>query len=144
MKKIILSILVVLVCIVTVGCGVKTTKVKCSTDANSIKIDMNFTYLDSKSQYDKSASMVATMDLSKYTDKQIEAIEKQKLCESFLNGVGKLKPAFSNCKQTVENKELKMTADLDLKKAEENNLFKLKSEKKDIEKYFDGYKCSYE
>ncbi len=144
MKKVFLSLIVILICIVTVGCSNKETKVKCSTTSNSIAIDMNFTYLDGKKMYAKEASMVATMDLSSYTEKQIEAIQKQDLCASFLKGVGKLEPAFSNCKQEVTSDKLSLTADLDLKKAEDKDLFRLKGEKKDIEKYFEGYECSYE
>lgn len=144
MKKFVMSLAVILVCALVVGCGNKSSKVTCSTKASGIDIKMNFTYLDSKGQYADAGNMVATMDLSSYTDAQREAIKKQDLCKTFLNGLGSLEPAFSGCKQEVTSKELKLTANVSMKTAEDKNLFKLKMNKKDIEKYFSGYTCTYE
>ena len=79
MKKVFMSIAVILVCALVVGCGNKTSKVICSTTASGIDIKMNFTYNDGQKMYEDAGSMVATMDLSKYTEAQRSAIEKQDL-----------------------------------------------------------------
>ena len=144
MKRVFMSVAVILVCALVVGCGNKTSKVVCSTTTSGIDIKMNFTYNDGKKMYEDAGSMVATMDLSKYTEAQRSAIEKQDLCKTFLNGLGKLQPAFSNCKQEITKKALTLTADVSMKTAEEKNLFELKMEKNKIEDYFSGYNCSYE
>ena len=143
MKKVMMSLIIVAVCFLAAGCGTKLTKVTCSTTTSGININMNFTYNDSKGMYLEKGSMHATLDLSSYTDAQRDAVRQQDLCSTFINNLGSLKPAFTGCKQEVTGKELILTSDVNLKTAQDKNLFKLKMDKKDVEKYFDGYTCTY-
>ncbi len=144
MKKYIFSFVIICVCLLTVGClSNKATKVTCSTTTSGIEVSMNFTYLEGKKMYDEKGSLLATMDLSKYNETQINALKKQDFCAAFLKGLGRLEAAFANCEQQVTSEQLKLTADVNMKTAEDKGLFKQKIDKEDIEKYFSGYNCTY-
>ena len=56
------------------------------------------------------------MDLSGYSDIQINAIKAQDMCSTVKQSMAAYTDAFTNCKQGIENKNLVITADFDLDK----------------------------
>lgn len=85
------------------------------------------------------------MDLSKYSDKQIEAIEKQDYCENVKASMTEYKNAFENCSQKVEDKHLLVLSNLNVDKIAESEKDKMGSPEKTkdaLEKQ--GFKCTIE
>ena len=127
--------LVVLVC----GCGSKESKLICKQSTNGVDITFN---VDFKGNMVSAMSFDYDMDLSKYNDKQIEALGEQDFCTSVKNSMTEYKDAFTDCKQKVENKNLNVSSVLDVDKIAKNVLDKMTSPedaKKDIENK--GYTC---
>lgn len=83
------------------------------------------------------------MDLSGYTDVQINAIRAQDMCGTVKASMQGYTNAFTNCKQSVVNKTLLITADFDLDKLIESNLSRKTSielAKAELEKQ--NYSCT--
>ena len=84
------------------------------------------------------------MDLSKYSDTQIEAIGKQDFCSTIKSIMGSYKDAFGNCKfEITKSKQLSLTASLDPDELGSSGVSK-KSTPEQAKKSFEsqGYKCS--
>ena len=56
------------------------------------------------------------MDLKAYTDAQVEIINKQDMCKTVKQSMSSYTDAFTNCKQSIDNKVLLITADFELDK----------------------------
>ena len=56
------------------------------------------------------------MDLSAYSDAQINAIKSQNMCKTVKDSMSNYTDSFTNCKQSVVDKKLLITADFDLDK----------------------------
>ena len=83
------------------------------------------------------------MELGSYTDEQIKAIGAVDMCGTVKATLGTLKDAFTNCKQSVENKALNITADFDLNKLVGSDISKTTSidtAKEQLEKQ--NYSCT--
>ena len=84
-----------------------------------------------------------TMDLSAYNDAQINAIKAQDMCGTVKASMSTYSSSFTNCKQSVENKNLIITADFDLEKlmtGEIKKEAKLADVKKSLEQQ--NYSCT--
>ena len=128
--------------LVLTGCGKKTEKhLVCNQKVLTVDVDMIADFKNDNLDY---LGLKYTMDLSEYNDEQIKAISDQDMCSSVqasmsANGLGN---AFTNCKQSVNNKVLNITADFDLDKMIGDDLSRKTSVEeavKELEKQ--GYTC---
>ena len=83
------------------------------------------------------------MDLSEYSSAQIDAIKKQDMCSTVAKTMQSYTYAFTNCKQSVTNKTLLITADFDLDKLTGSDLSdkdSIDTAKSELEKQ--NYSCT--
>ncbi len=115
MKKVLLFGIMFAVVFLT-GCQ-KTTRLVCSQSVTSsgleVSVDMIADFGEEELVY---LGLEYGMDLSAYTDAQVDLINKQDMCSSVKANMSSYAEAFTNCKQSVSNKKLKITADFDLDK----------------------------
>ncbi len=141
--KRILGISLVGVLFLLSGCGLtKESKLLCKTTASGVDVQFNVDFVGKKID---GINIVYDMDLSKYNDTQIEAVGKQDFCSVVKSSMSQYKDAFMNCNQGIENKNLHVTAGLDVDKIAKNELEKFASvddAKKSLEAV--GYTCTIE
>ncbi|MBE6160858.1 MAG: hypothetical protein E7158_01375 [Firmicutes bacterium] len=134
-------LVVALVVLLTTGCG-KETKLVCKQTASGVDVTFNIGF---KGNEVKTMDFKYDMDLSDYTDKQIETVEKQDFCELVKSSMDEFSDAFKNCEKKVEDKHLFVTSDLEVDKIAKDEKDKMGSPedtKKELEKQ--GYKCTEE
>ena len=136
MKKVCLFTTLVAILLLVTGCG--KNEVVCTQSVSGVKVDMILNFNGDKVD---AMGLKYTMDLSNYSDAQVDAIKSQNLCSTVQAAMGTYSTAFTNCKQNMENKNLVITADFDLEKVpgmKEDN-----STKEEIIKSLEsqGYKC---
>ena len=140
MKKIGLFVLFAGVLLVTVtGCGKKETKLVCNQESSGVDVIFNVEFTNNVIE---DMDFSYNMDLSSYNDTQIKAIEKQDFCTIVKSYLSSYKNAFEDCKQSVKEKQLKVSADLDVDKLTANAIDKKSTPeeaKKALEK--EGYTC---
>lgn len=122
------------------GCGSKEKKLVCTQTASGVDIEFNVGF---KGKVISSMDFNYDMDLSKYSDTQIKAIEKQDFCSAVKNSMSQYKSAFTGCKQKIASKHLKVDATLDVGKVAKSVSEKLttpEKTKKELENQ--GYKCT--
>lgn len=127
---------------VLTGCAKKDAKVVCTQTASGVDIKFN---VDIKANVINNMDLRYDMDISKYSDFQINAIKKVDFCKNVKNSVPMFKKSFSNCKQDVQDKKLSVTADIDVNKLTDSSFSKNSSPeevKSSLEK--SGYKCTIE
>ncbi len=127
MKKSLLFLAIVLTFVLT-GCGndnsnplnIEDNKkvdnkqhLICSQKVQTVDVDMIADFDDDVLTY---LGLKYEMDLSSYTDIQIDAIKAQDMCTTVKQTMSSYTNAFTNCKQSIENKNLIITADFDLDK----------------------------
>ena len=126
-----------------VGCGSSSggsKTVTCTMTSAGTDLEMNVHFDGNKVA---SMDMNAGMDLSNYSDSQIKILENQDFCSSIKNYMYSYKEAFTNCKQNISNKQLKITADLDIDKIVKSEMDKMatpEDAKKGLEAA--GYSCT--
>ena len=139
-KKLLLFGFVFVTALLVSGCGV-SKKVVCTQKASGVDIVFNVGFLGKDI---KSMDFSYDMDLSNYTDTQITYIEKQDFCTLAKTAMSEYKNAFEDCKQSVKDKHLKVSAALDVNEIKKDKgKYKLTSPeeaKKQIEK--SGYSCT--
>ncbi|MBR1414201.1 MAG: hypothetical protein IJ574_06040 [Bacilli bacterium] len=124
------------------GCASKESKLTCTQTTSGV--DVIF-IVDFKGNVIDNMDINYNMDLSKYSDAQIEAVGKQDFCSSVKNAFGSYKEAFNNCKQNIADKKLEVTADLEIEKVSDSILDKLASPEAAKEELEDeGYTCTLE
>ena len=112
MKKLYLFGTLLVVALFITGCG-KKDEVVCTQSVSGVKVDMIMSFKDDKLD---TMGVNYSMDLSNYSDDQVKQIESQNLCSSVQAAMGTYGTAFTNCKQSLENKKLLVTADFDIEK----------------------------
>ena len=125
--------------LLTTGCGGKT-KLVCTQKTSGVDIVFNIGF---KGNTIEDMDFSYDMDLSNYSDLQISAIEKQDFCSSVKSTMSQYKDAFTDCKQSVDNKHLKVKSTLEVDKIAKNMLQKMsspKAAKKALEA--GGYSCT--
>lgn len=142
MKKSKFILLSVITCVILIstGCSQKESKLKCTQTASGVDINFNVSF---KGRLIETMDFDYDMDLSKYSDVQIEAIGKQDFCSNVKSSMSQYKNAFTDCKQEITDKHLKVYSVLDVDKIAKNLLDKMSSAeaaKKELEKQ--GYKCT--
>ena len=95
------------------GCGGASKTVTCSTKISCV--DMSFTIKYSGNKV-KNMGLAYDLDLSSYSDAQISTFEKQDLCPSIKSSFSQYSDGFGNCKQSVKDKHLNVTADINVSK----------------------------
>ena len=137
MKKLVLVSAVITILLLT-GCD-KVERLVCSQKVQMVDVDMIADWKNDELNY---LGLKYTMDLSGYTDTQVEAVNKKDMCEVVKNAMSSYASAFTNCKQNLENKNLVITADFDIDKMP-NSAIGRKSTKEEaitqLEKQ--GYTC---
>ena len=141
MKKYLLVILLSGLLLIT-GCGNKNEKkLVCNQKVLTVDVNMIADFNDNNLDY---LGLKYTMDLSDYSDAQIQAINDEDMCTTVKetmnsNGLG---DAFTNCKQKINDKVLEITADFDLDKMIGNDISRetsIEEAIKELEQQ--GYKC---
>ena len=114
MRKILLGgIVFVSALLLTTGCGVGNKTLSCDQSTSGVDINITSEFKNNKIT---SMSLKYGMDLSSYTDAQVKAIEGQDFCTSIKKAMTGMESAFVNCKHSIENKQLSVTASIDVKK----------------------------
>lgn len=141
-KKIVFLSVLIAILVVLSGCSKKETKLVCTQSASGVDIEFNVlfkgnTVTDMDFNYD--------MDLSSYSDIQIEAVGKQDFCSIVKKSMSDFADAFKTCEQNISQKHLKVSSILDVDKASKSILDKTgtpKATKEALEKQ--GYTCTME
>ena len=92
---------------------VKEEKLVCSQKVQTVDVDMIADFKGDELTY---LGLKYEMDLSEYNDAQIKAVGAQNMCDSVKKAMSSYTESFTNCKQSIENKILIITADFDLDK----------------------------
>ncbi len=122
------------------GCVGKESKLVCTQTKSGVDVEFNVGF---KGNLIKSMDFNYDMDLSKYSDTQISAIEKRDFCTYVKNAMYAYKDAFTDCDQKIENKHLIVDSELSVDKLAKNLTDKMTTPQKaktELEKQ--GYKCS--
>ena len=85
----------------------------CEQKVQTVDVDMIADFEEDELTY---LGLKYEMDLSQYTDAQINAIKAQDMCATVKASMATYTDSFTNCKQSIENKMLLITADFDLDK----------------------------
>lgn len=129
--------------LITSGCVFnRNQKLVCKQTSQGVDIQFNVGF---KGNTIDTMDFSYDMDLSSYSDLQINAIKGQDFCNIVKKSMSQYSNAFTNCNQNIENKHLNVTAAFDVDKLANNVLDKLtspKSAKSDLEKQ--GYTCNFE
>lgn len=138
-KGIILSLLLPVVFLAT-GCTAKQSKLVCTQTTSGVDITFNVEF---NGNAIKNMDFAYDMDLSKYSDTQVNAIAKQDFCTRVKSSMATFKDAFTDCKQDVSNKHLNVKSVLDVDKITKSYLSKIskpESAKAELESV--GYTCT--
>lgn len=106
-----------LVTTLVTGCGAEK-KLVCTQSVSGVDVTFNITFSGDKL---KAMDLAYDMDLSKYSDSQVEAVGKQDFCSLVKTQMSQYSSAFKNCKQDISNKTLNIKADFDVKELADDN-----------------------
>ncbi|MBQ2640109.1 MAG: hypothetical protein IJF92_05080 [Bacilli bacterium] len=137
-KSLFIAVIVLFVAVFVTGCGA-SKKLVCKQKASGVDITFNVGFEGNKV---KDMDFSYDMDLSSYSASSIAMIEKQNFCSLVKSSMDDYKDAFTDCKQKVADKHLKVDAVLDVKKISKNASKSMTSPnkaKKELEKT--GYTC---
>ena len=139
MKKLGLVALAVIMTVLLSGCAKKQT-LSCTQTPENASAEFNIVF---KGNLVHSMDFHYNLDLSKYTDEQIEAISKQDFCVTVKESMGNYKEAFTNCLSKLADKHLKVDTDLEFDKVaqeEKERLTSIEDAKAELERQ--GYVCT--
>ena len=140
MKKIMMSALFVFALVMITGCGSsKSTKLVCTQSVQGVDVEFNVLFKGNKIT---KMDFNYNMDLSAYEDSEIDMLASQDFCTIIKGSMEEYEEAFTNCKQEIANKSLKIKSDLDVDKIAKTELEKMESPskaKEDLEAQ--GYSC---
>ena len=122
-SKILLTVTLLAFGLLLSGCGNKTT-LTCGLTQQGVGVEMKLGYDSDKIE---SFLVEYSMDLSEYTDTQINLLKDQDFCSRIASSFGSYGMAFTGCKQEVKNKELRIYTDVDLKKLDSDALDEVKT-----------------
>ncbi len=137
MKKTFLSALLALGAVLCLtGCGNKPSTLVCSQTISGVEATLTANFVGKEL---KSMGFNYNMDLSKYSDTYINAIEKQDFCKSVQNAISQF--TLVDCTQKVEDKKLLVTSGIDITKIDKSDLVgSPAATKAELEKQ--GYTCT--
>lgn len=137
MKKVLFALIALLL---VTGCGGSTKRLLCSQKVQTIDVNMIADFKGDELTY---LGLKYEMDLTSYTDAQVELVGKQDMCSTVKASMSSYTNAFTNCKQKIDNKILVITADFDLDKLIAGDIkreAKIEDVKAGLEKQ--NYKCT--
>ena len=140
MKNVKMLIALFAVLLLVSGCAPKESRLECTQNASGVDVGFN---VDFKGSVIKDINITYDMDLAKYNDTQIKAIEKQDFCKIVKEAMSDYEKGFNNCTQNVENKKLNVKANIDINKISKSLLDSIQKPddaKTEIEDQ--GYKCN--
>ncbi len=141
MKKLFLSALMVFGLLLLAGCG-KEQVLRCKATESGVDVGYNVTF---KGARITKMNLTYDMNLSAYSDQQIDLLRQKDFCEVVQNAMSQYKEAFENCTQSIESKNLHVYSDLNVDKITNNELEKLSSITKSKEGLEEvGYTCTIE
>ena len=126
--------------LIITGCSTKEAKLVCKQTASGVDITFNVGF---KGNTINTMDFDYDMDLSSYSDEQINVLKEQDFCTSVKSAMSSYKDAFTDCKQDISDKHLKVSSVLDVDKIAKNILDKMttpEKTKKELEK--EGYTCT--
>ena len=138
MKKGLLLFSTLLAVVLLTGCSGSVTRLTCSQTVSGVNVKM---LADFKSDELTYLGLQYDMDLSAYSDSQINLLKDQDMCSSVKASMAGYTNAFTNCKQNIENKNLKITADFDLDKLTDGLSRKTNIEEAKVQLEKQGYSC---
>lgn len=128
--------------LIVTGCSTKESKLVCKQTNSGVDITFNVGF---KGNTINAMDFDYDMDLSSYNDEQINLLKEQDFCTSVKSAMSSYKDAFTDCKQDITDKHLKVSSVLDVDKVAKTILDKMttpEKTKKELEK--EGYKCTIE
>ena len=137
MKKVLFALIALLL---VTGCGGSTKRLLCSQKVQTVDVDMIADFKGDELTY---LGLKYEIDLTSYTDAQVELVGKQDMCSTVKASMSSYTNAFTNCKQKIDNKILVITADFDLDKlvgADISKKTSIEEAKKELEKQ--NYSCT--
>lgn len=123
------------------GCEGKST-LKCNKNESETDVSITASFNDNKIE---SMNLEYLLNLSNYSEAEINTFNNQDLCSGVKTGMEDFKDTFSDCKQNIENKNIKITANFDINKIKDDKLNMIQTPdnaKKELEN--SGYKCKIE
>ena len=140
-SKILLASLMVAMGLMLTGCGNSSTKtLDCTTSSGGVDAQLKLGY-EGKKVNDFKVNY--SMDLSQYSDAQVDALKGQDFCSVVASAFGEYGMGFSGCKQDISNKKLTVNTNIDLNKLESsvvNGLSNINDAKTGFE--LSGYTCT--
>ena len=137
MKRIVLFSTLFVALLLT-GCSNNTKKLVCTQNLTGVDVKMIMDY-DSKDNLTY-VGFEEILDLSVYSDEEIETLKSQDYCPSVKESVGELGDAFKNCTQDISNKKLTLKGEFSIDKLPSNH--DIRSYEKAVEILEEeGYKC---
>ena len=116
--KLFLIASIIAVVLLITGCGANQKKtLTCTQSASGVDIEFKVGFIGNLI---KTIEINYDMDLSKYTDEQIEMISKQDFCEVVKNAMSDYKTAFTSCEKDIKDKHLTINSSLDINKIAKN------------------------
>ena len=111
----------------------------CSQKFENVDASMNAIFKGDELTY---FGITYQMDLSSHKDKEIEVMKKQDMCAVVKKSVSTYTNAFTNCKQSLDDKSLVITADFDIDKIGSED--KIKPDLNDIKEGLESqnYSCT--
>lgn len=110
-RRLVLVVFTFALCILLSGCGNKEEKLVCKQSTSGVDIALNTMF---KGNVVESMDFSYEMDLSQYSDIQIEAIKSQDFCEIVKTSMKASGFIIENCNQNISNKKLVANADIDI------------------------------
>lgn len=139
-KRMIVLLFVVALTVILTGCGSKkSTKLVCTQSVNGVDVEFNIFFEGNKIN---KMDFNYAMDLSTYTDEQVEILSNQDFCSIVKSSMKEYEDAFTNCNQNITDQALKINSVLDVDKVAKSELDKMESPsnaKEDLEAQ--GYTC---
>ena len=124
MKKIFVFVIALFMVISLSACGKKEQKLMCKQLIDGVNVSLN---VDFKGNMIQNMDFAYYSDLTEYKDDVIETLKKQDFCEVIKGSMPDYAEAFRDCKYTVQNKELNITAGFDVDKIAKTELDKMGS-----------------
>lgn len=146
MKKILYGVMVLVLGVALTGCSFSKVKselnCKQSLEQSGIKIDIDFN-VDFLGNVIEDIDFSYDMDLTKFNDLQIAAVEKTDLCSTVKSAMSQYKEAITGCEQNIKNKHIIVELDMDVNKVAKTPFQKISKPsdaKEELEK--GGYTCT--
>ena len=138
-KNFLLIFSIVILAVFVTGCG-KKSALKCTQSSSGVDIIFNVGF---DGNTISTMDFSYDMDLSSYPEESLSYVDKQDWCSLVKDSMSEYKSAFTDCKHKRNDKNLHVSATLDVDKIAKNVISKMstpEATKKGLEEQ--GYKCN--